>query len=87
MENLLLIFVLGWFGANWWPGQERGAVNPKDPHPWEGPALGIIGGLAAVLVARISGVGTEAVAGAILSIASGNVAKSIVAPVFGSMRK
>ena len=87
MQNLLLIFVMGWFGANWWPGQERGAVNPKDPHPWEGPALGIIGGLAAILVARMFGVGTDAVAGAILAIASGNVGKSIVAPLLRSLRK
>ena len=82
----LASFVVGWFGSHWWPGQEYGAPNPKDPRPWEHLVVGILAGIAAIYVVRATGV-SDPMPGLVLGIATGCVAGKILGGVMGMMRK
>ena len=72
MYQWLALFVVGWFGTYWWPGQAAGAPNPKDPHPWERLAIGVLAGIAAVVIVPKTG-NSEPMPGLILGIAVGCV--------------
>ena len=88
MYPWLIIFITGWFGTYWWPGIEVDAPKPGgDPQPWWTRwVLGAIGGAAAILVARVTAVPAEALAGLLVSLAAGRVAAGIVAPAFRAIR-
>jgi hypothetical protein len=79
MNEMILIFIVGWFGSVWWPGIEVDAP-PKGGGDWwwKGLALGVVGGISAILVARLVNIEMEAMAGLAVSIAAGRVGAGIV---------
>ena len=86
MSDLLVPFLFGWFGSVWWPGIERDAP-PKGPLPepwWWRLLVGIISGIAAIAVARVSSnpmpgiASSDPMPGVVLGIATGCVAGKIV---------
>ena len=79
MFEWLALFLVGWFGSNWWPGQAQGAPNPKDPHPWEGPGVGIIAGIAAVVIVPMTGI-SDGLSNLILGIAAGCIVGNTIKP-------
>ena len=82
--DMLLPFILVWWGSHWWPGVEAGAPKPGSGDPW---ILGIVGGLAAILVMRLTGASTDPMAAAIAAVASGAVGSRIVGGLLGLVRK
>jgi hypothetical protein len=87
----LVPFILGWWGShwwhrNWWPGIEYDAPKPGGGDPWLGLGLGLISGIAAVIVVRLTGMNSDPMPGVIAAIASGGVASSIIATVVRGMR-
>lgn len=89
MNGMVLLFIVGWFGSVWWPGIEVDAP-PKgggDPWWWRGLLLGVVGGISAILVDRVVGSGTEAMAGLAIAIASGRVGAGIVGAFMSMARR
>lgn len=85
MYEWLIMGLAGWFGSYWW-GQERGAPNPKDPHPWEHILVGLVAGVAAIAVVRITAMNSEPMPGMVLAIATGCVVARVVGGLIGGMR-
>ena len=88
----LLPFVLGWWGShwwhrNWWPGVQYDAPKPGGGDPWLGLGLGVVGGIGAIILTRMTLVNSEPMPGVIASIAAGAVLSSIAAALIGGMRK
>ncbi len=83
--DMLLPFIVGWFGSVWWPGIEVDAPRPGDPQPWwRGLLLGIVGGVSAIVVGRLVP-GMEGMAALVVAIAAGRVGSGIVASAMGAM--
>ena len=81
----LVFFIAGWFGTNWWPGIEKDAPKPGgggDPW-WTRWIVGIVGGIAAVVVLRLAPGFSNPMPGLVASIATGSVAAAIVRPILG----
>lgn len=83
----LPLFIVGWFGSVWWPGIEVDAPPPGGDPWWWRLAIGIIGGIAAIYVVRLSGMNSDPMPGFVLGIAAGCVAGRIVGALKGAMRK
>ena len=91
---MLLVFIVGWFGANWWPGQWVDAPKPGgggDPW-WLRPVAGIIGGIAAVAVDQMvltqaAHIEVNSLLGVTAVLATGNVVGGLVGAVAGMARK
>ena len=88
MNPMLIVFIIGWFGATWWPGIEVDAPRPGGGDPWWMRLLvGIVAGVAAVAVVQISHVAMDGLLGVTTAIATGKVAGSIIGAVAGMARK
>jgi hypothetical protein len=85
---MLIVFIVGWFGANWWPGQWYDAPPPGRGDPWwMRPVGGILGGIAAIAVVQMTNVAMDSLLGVTLVIATGNVVGAIVGALGGMSRK
>ena len=85
---MLITFIVGWFGSTWWPGIEVDAPRPGGGDPWWLRLLiGVIAGVAAVVVIQASHVAMDGLLGVTLAIATGKVTGSIVSAVAGMARK
>jgi hypothetical protein len=79
MYPMLIVFLVGWFGANWWPGQWVDAPPPGRGDPWWlRPVGGILGGIAAIAVAKMTNVDVATLLGVTTVLATGNVVGGIV---------
>ena len=89
MYPMLIVFIVGWFGATWWPGIEVDAPKPGgggDPW-WMRLVVGVVAGVAAVAVARVTNVAMDSLLGVTTAIATGKVAGVIVGAIAGMARK
>jgi hypothetical protein len=88
MYDWLIYFISGWFGAHWWPGIEKDAPGPgPNPEPWWTHWVsGVVGGLIAIFVVRLTGL-TDATPAILLSIGTGRVVSTILAPVIHGRAK
>jgi hypothetical protein len=89
MYPMLIAFILGWFGATWWPGIEVDAPRPGgggDPW-WLRPVAGIIAGIGAIIVVQMTHVPLDGLLGVALAIGTGKVVGSIVGAAAGATRK
>ena len=85
---MLIVFIVGWFGANWWPGQWYDAPRPGNPEPWwMRLVVGVLAGVAAVAVVRVANVTVDSLLGVTTVLATGNVVGAIVGAVAGMARK
>jgi hypothetical protein len=85
---MLIVFLVGWFGATWWPGIEVDAPRPGGGDPWWMRLLvGIVAGVAAVAVIGVTHVAMDSLLGVTAAIATGKVAGSIVGAFAGMARK
>jgi hypothetical protein len=85
---MLTVFLVGWFGATWWPGIEVDAPPPGRGDPWWMRLLvGIVAGVAAVAVVEMTHVAMDSLLGVTTAIATGKVAGSIVGAFAGMARK
>jgi hypothetical protein len=86
---MLIVFIVGWFGATWWPGIEVDAPKPGgggDPW-WMRLLVGIVAGVAAIGVVEMTHVAMDGLLGVTVAIATGKVAGVIVGAVTGMARK
>jgi len=86
---MLIVFIVGWFGATWWPGIEVDAPKPGgggDPW-WMRLLAGIVAGVAAIGVVEMTHVAMDGLLGVTVAIATGKVAGVIVGAVTGMARK
>jgi len=89
MNPMLIVFIIGWFGATWWPGIEVDAPRPGgggDPW-WMRLVVGVLAGVAAVAVVQVSHVAMDSLLGVTAAIATGKVAGSIVGAITAMARK
>jgi hypothetical protein len=87
MYHWLALLIMGWFGTVWWPGIEVDAPPPGGGDWWwRGIAIGLIGGAAAIGVGQVL-VRLDDLAIAVVALATGRVAASIVAPVLRMSRR
>lgn len=85
---MFIVFIVGWFGSNWWFGMEFDAPKPGGGDPWWMRLLvGVVAGVAAVAVIEMSHIAMDSLLGVTLAIATGNVAGTIVRAVAGMARK
>jgi len=84
--EMLVTFIVGWFGSVWWPGIEVDAPPPKGDPWWWRILLGVVGGVSAILVARMVP-GMDAMVGLVVMIAAGRVGSGIVGAAMGAMRR
>ena len=76
---MLIVFLVGWFGANWWPGQWVDAPPPGRGDPWWlRPVGGIIGGIAAVALVEMTHMEVASLLGVTAVLATGNVVGGLV---------
>jgi hypothetical protein len=88
MNPLLIVFIIGWFGATWWPGIEVDAPRPGGGDPWWMRLLvGILAGAVAVGVVQMTHVAVDSLLGITAAIATGKVVGSIIGAVAGMARK
>jgi hypothetical protein len=85
---MLIVFIVGWFGATWWPGIEVDAPRPGGGDPWwMRLVIGVVAGVAAVAVVNVSHAAMDTLLGITTAIATGKVAGVIVGAVAGMARK
>lgn len=71
---MFIVFIVGWFGANWWPGQWVDAPPPGRGDPWWlRPVGGILGGIAAVIVVQMTHVDMTSLLGVTVALGTGNI--------------
>ena len=87
MYESLAIFIVGWLGSHRWIGDIYGAPNPKDPHPWEYLAMGVLAGVAATFVNRIGVANSNPMPSLLIALATGGVAAGIARAGIGLVRK
>ena len=88
MYPMLIVFIVGWFGSTWWPGIEVDAPPPRGGDPWWMRLLeGILAGVAAIAVVKVTNVAMDSLLGVTVAIATGKVVGSIVGAVAGMARK
>jgi hypothetical protein len=85
---MLIVFIVGWFGATWWAGIEVDAPRPGGGDPWWlRLVIGVVAGVAAVAVVNVSHAAMDTLLGITTAIATGKVAGVIVGAVAGMARK
>lgn len=88
MYPMLIVFIVGWFGANWWPGQWVDAPPPGRGDPWwMRLVVGVLAGIAAIAVVQMTHVMMDTLLGVTVAIATGNVVAAIVGAIAGMSRK
>ena len=87
MYEFLAIFVVGWLGSHRWPGDYKDHPDPKDPHPWEYLAMGVLAGVAATFVNRMGVANSEPMPGLFIAFATGGVAAGIARAGIRLVRK
>jgi hypothetical protein len=89
--NMLVLFIVGWFGSVWWPGIEVDAPRPGggggDPWWWRGLLLGVIGGAAAIVVANVAKLDTADFVGLTVALAAGRVGAGIAGAFLSMARR
>jgi hypothetical protein len=89
MYPMLTVFLVGWFGATWWPGMEVDAPKPGsggDPG-WVRLVVGIAAGVAAIGVIDMTHVAMDSLLGVTTAIATGKVVGVIVGAGIAMARK
>ncbi|MGH6787964.1 MAG: hypothetical protein ACREBO_14140 [Novosphingobium sp.] len=84
----LIPFIVGWWGTMWWPGITHDAP-PLGPHPepwWWRLGVGILGGVAAIVVLGAARLSSEPMPGIIAALATGGVAAGILGAVRSATR-
>jgi hypothetical protein len=80
--DMLVLFIVGWFGSVWWPGIEVDAPPPGGGDWWwRGLLLGIVGGASAILIASVAKLDMASMVGLTVALASGRVGAGIVGSV------
>ena len=86
--EMLVLFIVGWFGSVWWPGIEVDAPPPKgDPWWWRGLLLGVVGGVSAILIANVAKLDTADMVGLTVALAAGRVGAGIVGAFLSMARR
>jgi hypothetical protein len=85
---MLIVFIVGWFGATWWPFREIDAPRPGGGDPvWMSLLVGIVAGIAAVVIIQTTHTAMDSLLGVTLAIATGKVVGVIVGAIAGMARK
>lgn len=80
--DILVLFIVGWFGSVWWPGIEVDAPPPGGGDWWwRGLLLGIVGGASAILIATVAKLDMTGLVGLTVALAAGRVGAGIVGSV------
>jgi uncharacterized membrane protein HdeD (DUF308 family) len=87
MNALLIVFIVGWFGSTWWPGIEVDAPPPRGDPWWWRVVEGVLAGVAAIAVVRLTNVAVDSLLGVTAMIATGKVTGAIVGAVARAARK
>lgn len=89
MHDWLIYLIVGWSGTylfRLWGVADK--PIPGDPAPpWGSLVAGVVGGIAAIFIVRMTGLNSDPMPGMLLSLATGGVVSSILGPVFGSMKQ
>ena len=80
-------FILGWLGGVWWPGIEVDAPPPKGDPWWGSIAIGVVGGIAAIVAAQIVPARLDTFVGVVATVAAGAVGGTIARAVLRMSRK
>ncbi|HYD36066.1 MAG TPA: hypothetical protein VEA60_00525 [Allosphingosinicella sp.] len=87
--DMLILFIVGWFGSVWWPGIEVDAPKPGggDPWWWRGLLLGIVGGASAIIIANVARLDMTSMVGLAVALAAGRVGAGIVGALLSVARR
>ena len=88
--EMLVLFIVGWFGSVWWPGIERDAPPPGggiDPWWWRSLLLGIVGGASAIIINAVARLDMTSMVGMAVALAAGRVGAGIVGSFLSMARR